>query len=243
LKRDEAVVDYAKFNVGQCIITSPINGIVLKKYRELGDTINFGGQVQTGGGATDIAQLADTGDMRAEIDINEADIAKVARGSPASVVPDAYASRRFDALLVKIYPEADRQKGTVKVEVQIEKPDLQIIKPEMSVKVSFLEGKPTMSDEPKLTVPKSVVKTEGGESFVWVVRDGAAQRISVVRGRETETATEVRQGLQGGDIVVVAPPSNLRDGQKVTSEQAGEVPGKDSRVLPGANQRSQNSTN
>src|SRR5438477_3495721 len=63
LKREEAAVDYAKFNVNQCIISSPINGIVLKKYRELGDTINFGGQIQAGGGATDIAKLADKDDM------------------------------------------------------------------------------------------------------------------------------------------------------------------------------------
>jgi RND family efflux transporter MFP subunit len=85
LERDEAAVDYAKFNVNQCVISSPINGIVLKKYRELGDTINFGGQIQAGGGATDIAQLADTDDMRAEVDINEADIAKVGIGSPVVV--------------------------------------------------------------------------------------------------------------------------------------------------------------
>src|SRR6516162_8801326 len=64
LKRDEAAVDYAKFNVNQCVIRSPINGIVLKKYREVGDTINYGGQIQAGGGATDIAQLAATDDMR-----------------------------------------------------------------------------------------------------------------------------------------------------------------------------------
>src|SRR6266849_3445171 len=49
LERDAAAVDYAKFNVNQCVISSPINGIVLKKYRELGDTINFGGQIQAGG--------------------------------------------------------------------------------------------------------------------------------------------------------------------------------------------------
>jgi multidrug resistance efflux pump len=98
---------------------SPIDGVVLQKYRELGDTINYGGQVQAGGGATDIAQLADTGDMRAEVDINESDIAKVSLGMPAVVVPDAYPQSHFDAKLVKIYPEADRQKATVKVEVHI----------------------------------------------------------------------------------------------------------------------------
>src|SRR5260370_27727208 len=43
LERDEAAVDYAKFNVHQCVISSPINGIVLKNYPEQSDTINFGG--------------------------------------------------------------------------------------------------------------------------------------------------------------------------------------------------------
>src|SRR5215472_9784983 len=139
LRRDEAAIDYAKFQVSQCLIASPIDGIVLQKYREIGDTINYGGQLQAGGGATDIAQLADTADMRAEVDINESDISKLSIGMPASVVADAYPDYRFYATLVKIYPEADRQKATVKVEVQIRQPNLVVIKPEMSVKANFLE--------------------------------------------------------------------------------------------------------
>src|SRR5207245_6765820 len=109
LERDEAAVDYAKFNVNQCGISSPINGIVLKKYRELGDTINFGGQIQAGGGATDIAQLADTDDMRAEVDINEADIAKLGLGSPGVVALDAYPDKQFDAAVVKVYPRSEER--------------------------------------------------------------------------------------------------------------------------------------
>lgn len=46
LRRDEAAIDYAKFEVNQCLIVSPIEGVVLQKYRELGDTINYGGQVR-----------------------------------------------------------------------------------------------------------------------------------------------------------------------------------------------------
>src|SRR5258707_15362259 len=111
LGRDEAAIDYAKFNVNQCVISSPINGIVLKKYRELGDTINFGGQIQAGGGATDIAQLADTGDMRAEVDINEADIAKVGIGSPATGVTDAFTDRRVFVPPVQGLPETPPQQG------------------------------------------------------------------------------------------------------------------------------------
>jgi len=215
LKRDTAAVDYARFQVSQCVITSPINGIVLHKYRELGDTINFGGQIQAGGGATDIVQLADTDDMRAEVDINEVDIAKVSLGSQAIVVPDAYADRRFEASLVKLYPKADRQKGTVKVEVQFNKPDLQIIKPEMSVKVSFLESQPPATQRPRITVPKGAVRIEEGETYVWTVREGLVQRVGIVRGQETETGIEVEQGLNDGDVIVVSPQANLANGGTV----------------------------
>src|SRR5437773_3061641 len=216
LERDEAAVDYAKFNVNQCVISSPINGIVLKKYRELGDTINFGGQIEAGGGSTDIAQLADTDDMRAEVDINEADIAKVGIGSPAVVVLDSYPDKQFDAALVKVYPAADRQKGTVKIEVQIARPDLQIIKPEMSVKVSFLEMRSPGKLEPVITVPKSAVRHDEGEAYVWTVREGIVRRVSVVCGLTTETGIEVRQGLKDGDSVVITPDVKLVNGGKVS---------------------------
>src|SRR6266850_2265355 len=225
LERDEAAVDYAKFNVNQCVIASPINGIVLKKYRELGDTINFGGQIQAGGGATDIAQLADTDDMRAEVDINEADIAKVGIGSPATVALDSYPDKQFDAALVKVYPAADRQKGTVKIEVQITRPDLQIVKPEMGVKVSFLAQK-MKNGEPRLIVPKGAIKTDGTDSYVWIVRDGMAKRATIVRGREIETGVEVTQGVEDGDVVIIAAVVALKDGLRVRADQSGSAFGK-----------------
>ncbi len=216
VERDRAAVDYAKFNVNQCVITSPIDGIVLKKYREVGDTINFGGEIQAGGGATDIAQLADTTDMRAEVDINETDIARIAINSPATVMLDAYPDRPFEAMLIKVYPKADRQKGTVKIEVHIEKPDLQLIKPEMSVKVSFLVARKSSTDAARLTVPKSAIKTDGSKSFVWTVNDSIVRRVPVVLGQPLETDVEVKEGLRDGDRVIVAPDMALTEGQKVT---------------------------
>src|SRR2546428_7240765 len=216
LTRDTAAVEYAQFLVDQCLITSPINGIVLQKYRELGDTINFGGQIQARGGATDIAQLADTDDMRAEVDINEADIAKVSIGSPVVVALDSYPDKQFNAALVKVYPAADRQKGTVKIEVQIARPDLQIIKPEMSVKVSFLENEAPATQQPRITDPKGAVRIEEGKTYPWTVRKGIVQRVGIVRGQETETGIEIKQGLNDGDVAVVSPQANLANGKKVS---------------------------
>jgi RND family efflux transporter MFP subunit len=223
VKRDEAAIDYAKFQVGQCVIVSPIDGVVLQKYRELGDTINYGGQVQTGGGATDIAQLADTADMRAEVDINESDIAKVWLGMPALVVPDAYADARFEATLVKIYPEADRQKATVKVEVQIHQPNLAIIKPELSVKANFLEKRTEAKNEPRLVIPGKSLQREGSKSYVWTVRNGMAKRMPILVGREMVSGIEVKQGLKDGDILIVAPPTNLSDGQTIRATSGATI--------------------
>jgi len=216
LKRADGSIDYAKFNVSQTLITSPINGVVLKKYREVGDTINYGGDIQAGGGTTDIAQLADTEDMRCEVDINENDIAKVVMGAPATVIPDAYPDQQFAASVVKIYPEADRQKGTVKVEVRILKPDLSIIKPEMSAKVVFLSSVAHKAEAPMVLVPKKALVTEGNSNSVWIVRGGEVHSSPVVLGREYQDGIEVKSGLSGGEMVIIAPSSDLHDGSPVT---------------------------
>lgn len=216
LNKAIGAIDFAKFAVSQTVITSPINGVVLQKYREVGDTINFGGTIQAGGGATDIAQLADLSDLRCEVDINESDIAKVTMGTPATVIPDAYPDSPFPAQVVKIYPEADRQKGTVKVEVKVLQPDLKIIKPEMSAKVTFQSIMTQKAAAPMVLVPKKAIVTEGSASSVWVVRGDATHSIPVVLGREFQDGVEVRQGLSGGETVIVVPPPTLHEGQAVT---------------------------
>ncbi len=216
LKKSNGEIEFAKFNVSQTVITSPINGVVLQKYRELGDTINFGGEIQAGGGATDIVQLADLSDLRCEVDINESDIAKVKMGTPATVIPDAYPDNPFPAQVVKIYPEADRQKGTVKVEVRILQPDLKIIKPEMSAKVTFQSIVTQAAAAPMVLVPKKAIVTEGAASSVWVVRGDTAHLVPIVLGREFQDGVEVRQGLSGGEMVIVVPAATIKEGQEVT---------------------------
>ena len=168
LEKANAAIYSAQYFISQCIITSPINGIVLTKYHEIGDNINYGGQTQAGAGVFDIAQLADTEDMRAEVDINESDISRISMGTPASVIPDSYPDQSYDARVVKIYPAADRQKGTVKIEVHLLKPDLTIIKPELSVKVTFLAAPAKQQTSPLVVVPKKAVVGEGQETTVWI---------------------------------------------------------------------------
>lgn len=218
VERSKAMIDFAEFNVGQCTIRSPIDGVVLQKYREAGATINYGGDIQAGGGTTDIAQLAETDDIRVEVDINESDIGKVSLGMPANIVLDAYPQRTFDAKVVKIYPEANRQKGTVEVEVRFEKPDLLVVKPEMSAKVSFLATGNGPQQASMVLAPKKAIIGSGNSSAVWVVRDGHAERTPIIAGSEFQDGVEVRQGLNGGEVVIVSPPESLHNYQEVATK-------------------------
>ena len=114
----------------------------------------------------------------------------------------------FDARVVKIYPEADRQKGTVKVEVHILQPDLKIIKPEMSAKVTFLAAVPP-SRKPLSCWCRRRQSSRKARSSVWLVRGDAVHRTEITLGREFQDGVEVTQGLSGGEMVIVVPSANF----------------------------------
>ena len=80
----------------------------------------------------------------------------------------------------------------------------------MSAKVSFLENQPAATQQPRITVPKGAVRVEEGKTYVWTVREGIVQRVGIIRGQETETGIEIKQGLNDGDVVSVGTESNGR---------------------------------
>mgnify|MGYP003574996184 CR=1 FL=1 len=120
-----------------CVIKSPINGVVLEKLvdpNELVTPQSFGG---TRGPSTALISLADLKDLQVEIDLNEADVAKVHVGQKCRVSPEAYPDKVYDGYVAEKAPEANRQKGTLQCKVQIVNPD-KYLTPELTAKVDFL---------------------------------------------------------------------------------------------------------
>jgi hypothetical protein len=124
----------------------------------------------------------------------------------------------FNAAVVKIYPEANRQKGTVKVEVRILKPDMAVVKPEMSAKVTFMAQPSSRGRQPIILAPKNAIVKSGKQTYVWIVLDSVAKRVPILTGREFEHGVEVRGGLDAGETVIAAPPAGLTDGQRLASK-------------------------
>jgi RND family efflux transporter MFP subunit len=129
--------DVARAYVNWCIIRSPIDGVVLEKLvdpNELVTPQSFGG---TRGPSTALLAVADLRDLQVEIDLNEADLARVSLNQPCRVRPEAYPDKVFRGFVAEIAPEANRAKGTLQIKVQVENPD-RFLTPELSARVEFL---------------------------------------------------------------------------------------------------------
>ena len=215
LKSAQAQERLAEVNLENTRVRAPFDGTVLRKDAEVGEIV---APSSAGGGLTRtaIVTMADLSTLEVEVDVNEAYIAQVRNGQPARMTLDAYPDTSFRGAVRQVVPTADRQKATVLVKVSILDRDPRIL-PEMGAKVVFLRGggAPATVAPRRVTVPKEAVAQRDGRSVVWVVTDGVARATTVELGPEHEGVTEIRNGLQGGESIVLSPPPDLKDGARV----------------------------
>jgi HlyD family secretion protein len=214
----QAELAQARVNLEYTVLRAPTDGVVLAKLKEVGEIAVPGGFAGSG----DLIRIANLADIRAEVDVNEADLGRVRMGQAAEVTPDAYPDARYRAQVVKFYPQVDRQKGTLKIEVRVESPDAKLL-PDMSAKITFLSNTPaaTVTAEsaggPTKTVlvPASAVHRDArGDSFVWIVDEQRVRRLDVQTAGEAGDRVRVNGGLHGGETLVLGD-TELREGQKV----------------------------
>jgi RND family efflux transporter MFP subunit len=201
------------------IIRAPFAGIVTSKNAQPGEMIS---PMSAGGGftRTGICTVVDMDSLEIEIDVNESYINRVTAGQPVEATLDAYPSWRIPCKVIAIIPTADRQKSTVRVRVGFDQLDPRIL-PQMAVKVAFQE-KPAGSAAPATraaTVPRNALRESDGRTFVFVVRDGRAERRAVTLGGPPTGDAVITAGLAAGERVVLDPPATLADGAAVTERK------------------------
>jgi len=136
-RETEGTLAVAQTYLDWTVIRSSIDGVVLEKLVDAGELVtpqSFGG---TRGPSTALLAVADPKDLQVEIDLNENDLAKVFQKQKCKISPEAYPDRAYDGFVAEIAPEANRQKGTLQVKVQVTNPD-RFLTPELSAKVDFI---------------------------------------------------------------------------------------------------------
>ena len=147
VKEIEGQYELAKTYLDWTVIRSPINGVVLEKLVDPDELVvpqSFGG---TRGPSTALISVADPKDLQVEIELNESDVAKAFLGQKCRVSPEAYPDKVYEGYVTEMAPEANRQKGTLQLKVQIKNPD-RFLTPELSARVDFLTGDKASAQAP-----------------------------------------------------------------------------------------------
>jgi HlyD family secretion protein len=209
---------YAQTQLDATRITAPIAGTILDRVVESGELVTtmFTGER---GAKSYVVSLADLSDVRVELDVNESDFGRVSMDQSCDIVLQAYPNRHYAGKVVEISPEANREKGTVQVKVQILKPD-ELVRPQMLARVSFQQPVTTEKREgpggaPSVMIPRTARVERNGRSAVFVVQDGRARLQEVQTSDPGGDLLVVTQGLAGGESLVLNAPANLEDGARV----------------------------
>ena len=204
-------------DLADTVVRAPFDGVAISKDAQPGEMIS---PVSAGGGftRTGIGTIVDMTSLEIEVDVSESYINRVKPKQPVEAVLDAYPDWQIPGHVITTVPTADRQKATVKVRIGFAQLDPRVL-PDMGVKVSFFgERQPDAAQTPaapRVVVPKSAVRTENGQSVVFVVRADRVERRAVTVGLTNRDQIEVISGLASGDRVVVEGFEGLADGARV----------------------------
>ena len=211
----EGQLAYAKSQLDATAIRAPVNGTILDRTAEKGELLTAGFASQAEGGPVGSAvALADLNDLQVELDIAQDDFSKLSPKQKGTVTTDAYPDRQYNGQIAEIAPEANRQKATVQVKVQILNPD-EFLRPEMNATVKFQANEQKASNrQAGVFVPSTGVREREGKKVVFIVyKDKALMRN--VRILSQRAGGYLVDGLVGGEDIITAAPQNLKDGQKI----------------------------
>jgi len=181
-------------------IKAPFAGVV-----GLSD-LSVGAYVSAG---TGLATLDATDPMELDFAIPERYLAQVHLGQQVQGLSPAYPDSAFTGVLSELGARVDQLSRTLPVRAVIANPDGRL-RPGQFMSVSL-----TLQQRQALVIPEQAVIVRGDESYVFVARDGAARRLSVVLGARMPGLVEVSSGLSAEDQVIVAGQDRLSSGERV----------------------------
>lgn len=198
-------------NLRYCRIVSPVDGVVISKNVEVGQTVASSFQTPT---LFEVAQ--DLTKMRIEASVSEADIGKVKEGQEVDYTLDGYPDRVFKGVVsqVRLASATTNNVVTYTVVVDVNNQD-GILIPGMTANIEIV----TTKRENILVVPHSALRfvpknhiekydTQG----IWVMRNGKPKRISIETGISDDFNTEVKSSdVKEGDIIIIGSEQTSSD--------------------------------
>lgn len=198
----QASLEQLKTRLGYATIRSPINGVVTERRLQTGDIVSP---------QTRLFTVADNSTLVSRVMVSELEVPLIRQGAAVDVTVDALGGARVQGRVRRVFPAADSLTRLVPVEVALTGSALEKLRPGYTVRSMFRLG----SRNDALLIPTRAVIGPAGARTVVIVRQGKSERRIVRVGPDIDGVTEVLEGLEVGDSVIVAGQALLRDGSPV----------------------------
>lgn len=201
----ESQIAQVRDKITKSRITAPFDGLVVKKFTEVGQWLKQGDAV---------IEMVDLDHMRVEIPVPEQYIGGLSIGDKLGVAIDALPGGGVRGKILSIVSQADASARTFPVKIDLENPGRRI-RSGMTARVDIAVGPPME----KKTVPKDALVIQGGNYLVYVVMAGeqgsTVAPVPVRTGIMTGSRVEIDGAVQVGQQVVIRGNERLRPGQPV----------------------------
>jgi HlyD family secretion protein len=222
----------AETNLGYATITSPIDGVILSKAVEEGQTVAASFNTPTL-----FTIVKDLTDMRVIAKVDEADIGGVKEGQRVAFNVDAYPTETFAGAITQVRQEATIENNVVTYEVVIAAPNAELkLKPGLTANVTIY----TMELADVLSVPTKALRfdpnfetlSEGdviedcaGENKLWKRQGQTFKAIPVQIGVNNGARTEIVGGINEGDSIILSMDVVVPGADQQMAQRSPFMPG------------------
>ena len=202
LQQAKASYDMCLKNVEDCSLYAPCNGVVGSKIMNVGETVLP---------SQPVLHILSIDRVKVRVSIPEKEIATITPETTTLIMPDALPGETFEGGTIEKGVSADAVSHTYDIRIALENPGHKLL-PGMVAKVAMKDNAETR----KITLPvKAIQQTTEKTLFVWVEKDGKAQRRSITVGETSGNRIAIESGLQEGDNVIVDGYQKVGEGTPI----------------------------
>ncbi|MBU1344326.1 MAG: efflux RND transporter periplasmic adaptor subunit [Proteobacteria bacterium] len=201
VKTSKADLENAKLALSRCMIRSPMEGIIDRVHIENGTFLNAGDPV---------AQMLQIDQLKIEVGIPESDVDAVRKLKSFDMTVDALEGKTYTGEYHYLYKTTDSMARLYILEIKVDNADGMIL-PDMFARVQIIKKQ----DPQGLSVPMYSLVSFNKETGVYVEKDGVVRFRPVTTGFQDGWKTQVSEGLNPGEKIVVVGHRIIEDGEQV----------------------------
>jgi HlyD family secretion protein len=195
--RAEAAVGLAEAELSKTVLRAPFDGVIAESSVDLGEWTT---PSPPGLPMPAVLDILDRGSLYVSAPMDEVDSARIAAGLPARVTVDSYRGRDFPGRVARVAPyvlDVQEQNRTVEVEIELDAGDAAVLLPGTSADVEVILSA-------RDGVPRIPTNALVRDDRVFVLSGGAIEEREIRVGIRNWSFTEVVEGLEVGENVVVS---------------------------------------